>query len=563
MKERNLSKMISWMSVFLVVIVAVNFAITTLTFHQVNRNTRRQQEEVFYMDIAEVGERLSMIHMMMVSELASDNDLDLLLAEEDKWNLSLPNYRTIKRVNMLLGNWKESVSYRMGFYLYCRESGIEMASSTKVTEFEGAVRIHPELVERIKERDYEVGWQLMQLAGETYLVDFVQKNEITLTCFIHLGSLFEYLGKPVYGEDYRFRVWTDGGVSAETLSWEPGLYGSDLIICGSFADRIRVGLRIDGYNHQNESLQIQIFLGGMLFVVIFLVTGFLYLVNRSILRPILRFNEGLAEIRRDEIYDEKTHYQMKELEEASDIMRELVGRIKNLRIAIYEKTLEQQKLRMEFLSLQIQPHFYLNCLNILFSMAQMHRYQEIQSLIGCISVYLRYVFHNADEMVRVKDELTHIEKYLEIQKIRYQEGFSYRIAVDPAVTDARMPCLVLQTFVENALKHTVDWEREIQLTITGKRDGQTVCLCVEDTGDGFDEEMLRRLNRGEDICEEGHRIGIMNARSRIQMCFPDSGTIWFGNRCCGGARVVIRFPLVTEEERKQEPAEMIFEERAE
>lgn len=211
MKERNLSKMISWMSVFLVVIVAVNFAITTLTFQQVNRNTRRQQEEVFYMDIAEVGDRLSMIHMMMASELASDNDLDLLLAEEDKWNLSLPNYRTIRRVNMLLGNWKESVSYRMGFYLYCRDSEIEMASSTKITEFEEAARIHPELVERIKERDYQVGWQLMELAGETYLVDFVQKNTITITCFIHLGSLFEYLGKPVYGEDYRFRVWTDGG----------------------------------------------------------------------------------------------------------------------------------------------------------------------------------------------------------------------------------------------------------------------------------------------------------------------------------------------------------------
>lgn len=561
MKERNLSKMISWMSVFLAAMVVVNLAVTVVTFTRVNRHTRKQQEDLFYEDLAEMNERLSMVNLMMLSELASDEDLDLLLDESDKWNLSLSNYRTIKRVNLLLANWTKSFSFRMGFYLYYEDSGIEMSSCVSNPEYEMAKRIHPQLVSYLEEENYKIGWQLAELAEVRHLVNIVQKNSVVMICYIDLNSLFAYLAKPAYGEDFRFRIWENGG--ALPGAWSPGVSGGSLVVCGTLLNRLDIGLRIDDYNRQSEGFVLSIIMGGMMIVVIFMVIGFLLLVNRSILRPILRFNENLEGIKNDEIYDEATHYQMKELENASAIMRELVGRIKNLRIAIYEKTLEQQKTRMEFLSLQIQPHFYLNCLNILFSMAQMHRYQEIQSLISCISVYLRYVFHNADEMVRVQDELTHIEKYLEIQKIRYQEGFSYRIEVDPAVMEARMPCLVLQTFVENALKHTVDWEREILLSITGKMDAQGVSLCVEDTGGGFDEETLRRLNRGEDICEDGHRIGIMNARSRIQMCFGDCGAIWFGNRCGGGARVVIRFPFVAHTETGPEPAGQIFEERAE
>lgn len=76
--------------------------------------------------------------------------------------------------------------------------------------------------------------------------------------------------------------------------------------------------------------------------------------------------------------------------------------IKKLKIDIYEKELEKQKTMMNYLQLQIRPHFFLNCLNTIYSMAQTQLYEEIMKMSMITSNYFRYIFQNTQDLVPVK-----------------------------------------------------------------------------------------------------------------------------------------------------------------
>jgi sensor histidine kinase YesM len=78
---------------------------------------------------------------------------------------------------------------------------------------------------------------------------------------------------------------------------------------------------------------------------------------------------------------------------------------------------------MDFLSLQIEPHFYLNCLTIMHNMAQFKQYDEIQMMSRTVSDYMRYVLKIRESRTTIGEEIDHIKKYRQIQKIRYGGWF--------------------------------------------------------------------------------------------------------------------------------------------
>lgn len=229
-------------------------------------------------------------------------------------------------------------------------------------------------------------------------------------------------------------------------------------------------------------------------------------------RPIDLFNQNIERLKLDEQYTVDTYYQINELGDASELMADMVSKDKRIKIAIYEKTLKQQKTKMDFLSLLIKPHFYLNCLSIIYSMAQIGDYIQIQKLTSCVSEYLCYIFKSHKQMVTFAEELAHVEKYLAIQKMRYRNGFDIHIDIKEEVLEVKLPPIIVQTFVENAIKHTITWEDDIELFLLGEKimqDGIEIAVIrIEDTGEGFENVILHKLQNHQDISEGEMRIGI-------------------------------------------------------
>jgi len=132
--------------------------------------------------------------------------------------------------------------------------------------------------------------------------------------------------------------------------------------------------------------------------------------------------------------------------------------------------------------------------------------------------------------------------------------------VDEKLLNTKMPPLILQIFVENSLKHTVNWEDEIEIRITGYQK-EKAYFVIEDTGDGFSEEILKKLQNKEDISEGEKHIGITNAIARMAMTFGEEGKITFENVPGGGARVLIEMPFLEEAEVATGDTMSVFDEK--
>ena len=227
----------------------------------------------------------------------------------------------------------------------------------------------------------------------------------------------------------------------------------------------------------------------------------------------------------------------------------MIHQIRRLKITLYEQELQKQKIEMDYLKIQIRPHFYMNCLNFIYSMIDFGQYDHAKSMSRITSDYLAYIFRNTSEMVPVTAETNHCENYLKILLLRYPEKFTYYFEVHEEVKDAVIFPFLIQVFVENAAKHALTLETVPLISVTvypeDRGDEKYVNIYISDTGNGFPEETLQRLKAGEDISEHGKHIGIENCLKRFRYYYGDSGEIHFDNSPLGGAIVDIHIPYRT------------------
>ena len=151
----------------------------------------------------------------------------------------------------------------------------------------------------------------------------------------------------------------------------------------------------------------------VLLVAVILFTSIFYM-KKHVLTPIKLFLENLAHLDDSAETISLKDTNLLELEQANSQFKNLMRQIKKLKIDIYEKELEKQKTMMNYLQLQIRPHFFLNCLNTIYSMAQTQLYEEIMKMSMITSNYFRYIFQNTQDLVPVKNELEHIKNYMAV-----------------------------------------------------------------------------------------------------------------------------------------------------
>lgn len=225
--------------------------------------------------------------------------------------------------------------------------------------------------------------------------------------------------------------------------------------------------------------------------------------------------------------------------------------IKNLKIAVYEERLQKQKTELQYLQLQINPHFYINCINIIYNLAEQENYLLIQEMSALLSNYFRCIFTDDMSFVPLKDELYQISLYMGIEKLRYPDCFTYQVDVPDYLGTASLPRFVLMTFAENAVKHGISTENILNISISGKLTlldtEPAIELTVQDNGGGFPPEVLSMLRQKNYVAamEVGH-IGISNAIQRLELLYGSCYQLDFRN-CRGGAAVELTIPLKSEE----------------
>jgi two-component system, LytTR family, sensor kinase len=206
---------------------------------------------------------------------------------------------------------------------------------------------------------------------------------------------------------------------------------------------------------------------------------------------------------------------------------------RDLRASQLEAQLARAKL--ESLQTQLQPHFLFNALNAVSMLVRRGKNQEAVNAIAGFGGLLRYVLDESGTLdVSLKEELTFIRRYLEIEGIRLGERLSAEIVVEPGVERALVPNLLLQPLVENALKHAiVPRASGGKVRLHARREGDALVIEVADDGPGLPPEFN---------IESAAGVGLHNLRERIAVFFREEGKFSLSESPDGGVLARIEIP---------------------
>src|SRR5690606_15991816 len=144
---------------------------------------------------------------------------------------------------------------------------------------------------------------------------------------------------------------------------------------------------------------------------------------------------------------------------------------------------------LQRLQLQVNPHFFLNSLNIVYNLAKVKNYRLIMEMTRALMLYFRFLFRSNTSFVKLADELEHTRNYLNIQTLRFPDKLSWSVNAPDYLSDIPIPPLVIQSFVENSIKHAVTMEEPVHISVriilTEDEDHSRIKILIRDTGRGF------------------------------------------------------------------------------
>jgi signal transduction histidine kinase len=206
---------------------------------------------------------------------------------------------------------------------------------------------------------------------------------------------------------------------------------------------------------------------------------------------------------------------------------------RELRTAELEVGLAQA--RLQALQMQLNPHFLFNTLHSISSL--MHKdIEAADRMISRFSDLLRLALENTDaHEVSLRQELEFLKSYLDIEQTRFGERLSVRLEIAPEALDARVPNLVLQPLVENAIQHGIEpHARPGLIELCARRENGNLLLEVRDNGNGLSQHS--RPTEG---------VGVSNTRARLQHLYGDAQSFEFRNGETGGLLVSVSIPFRT------------------
>ena len=272
-------------------------------------------------------------------------------------------------------------------------------------------------------------------------------------------------------------------------------------------------------------------------------------------RELTRVMEGIRSGERAEVPILDLRFQ--EMRMANQTLAAMVSEIESQKVKIYEEIIEKQKAQMQYLQLQLRPHFYLNALKTINALAINGDTEGIQTMVYAMSDHLRYLLRET-QLVRLSDELEFVENYVSLQ--RQGAGRDVRLAIDaePAAGDWLVPILCVQTFVENSVKYArtavsgASLALEVRVDLLTTEEGRYIDLMISDNCQGYSDDVLERVNSGN-FGDDGRAVGIGNVLRRCKLLYGDRAQLRFYNE--GGAVSELVLPEIPGERDAMEQGE--------
>ena len=285
-----------------------------------------------------------------------------------------------------------------------------------------------------------------------------------------------------------------------------------------------------------------LFAGMVVLVLCFLI----WQMYRRIVGPIVGIARQTNQIGSGLTCVESAREACLELDTLTSGINGMLLRVQNLNDHIMQTQLNYLQARIMFLQAQINPHLLYNNLECIRGMAAAGDGESVREMVSCMAVLYRYCISHADDTT-LEDELFSVEQYARIIDLRYEGRFRVRVDVNDTLLGYRVPCMVLQPIVENAVVHGFvrARQRDGEIVLRARAYDKRVVIQIEDDGAGMAQEQMEKLNAwapGAQADDLQH-LGLSNVRNRLHLIYGEEAGVRFMPAMAGGLLAEISLPI--------------------
>ncbi|MFC5466182.1 sensor histidine kinase [Lederbergia graminis] len=334
------------------------------------------------------------------------------------------------------------------------------------------------------------------------------------------GQVISHKNQSLIGTNYD-ADWVESIVEEQSGTKLVKINGKNTIICFDTSDVtgwISIGMITEGdlVDEIVHSIKFNMFTFAIILVFISLLLAFIF--SGRITKPIKKL---LFAIRKMGQGSFDTKVEVTNNDEFGHLIRNFNTMNEQIRLLIqenYEVKLKEKETEIMALNVQLNPHFLYNTLNTMNWIAIENGQKELSKMLISISKMLHYTTNITSETGLVKEELEWLKSYTHIMSSRFEGVFTVEFDIDPSLVDWKIPRLMLQPFIENAIIHGFELIEEGGfIRITGIVESDTIIFCIEDNGKGMDKRKIKEVIEGS-----SDSVGIYNVDKRIKLLYGEN-----------------------------------------
>lgn len=236
-----------------------------------------------------------------------------------------------------------------------------------------------------------------------------------------------------------------------------------------------------------------------------------------------------------------------EIAQVYQTFNSFINRIVHLKLESYEERLARQQTELQYLRLQLRPHFFLNSMKRLYALTQEGQINDVQEYILCLCSHYRFLIYDTTNTISLQEEMQHVQNYIQLQRIGYHLTIECSVTLEVNAVLFQVPPLVIQSFVENSIKYAVEPSKTLVLSIQAQivpdeDGGSCLDVSIADNGPGIPKQIIDEIDNGSEEFTKKH-VGFSNLKHRLDLIYSRKAHIYVYNQPDSGAVVDILIPL--------------------
>lgn len=275
------------------------------------------------------------------------------------------------------------------------------------------------------------------------------------------------------------------------------------------------------------------------------IAAVIALLAYALSRPIKRLSRAMGQVQQGDFTVQVINKRTDEIGELTDSFNYMTDTINTLIRQVYQEKLAQKNAELQALQAQINPHFLYNTLDSINWMLIDRGASDISEIVISLGSLMRYSIEEDSTFVTLEHEIEYVLSYLMIQKNRLEDRLSYQVELDESVRHEKIPKLILQPLIENAISHGIEPLKQTgKITVLIKDDGDEISISIEDNGVGMPPEQLSRLKeRLLETEKEGYtQIGVRNVDRRIRLHYGSQYSLRITSKINKGTTINLHIP---------------------